>query len=730
MNSSVNRRSVLKMSGLLVVAFSLAPRFTIASASVVAKPVTPDLVDSYLAIGRDGRITVYSGKVDLGTGLRTALTQIVAEELDVPLSHVTLVQGDTLLTPDQGPSFGSLSIQNGGAQLRRAAATARRALLERAAVKFKTDASTLSIRDGMIVGPNSRELALGSVVGGRMLSLKLDQNAPLKSPADFKLVGKPVRRLDIPDKVTGRFTFMQDFKRPGMLHGRVIRPSGIGATLVSYDESSISAIPGIVKVVRIENFLGVVAKSEWSAIKAARQLSVEWSAWSGLPEQSQIWEHVRHTKILKDDITSSRGDSEAALTGAPRKLAATYDFAIHTHGSIGPSCAVAEFEKGKLTCWTASQATHTLRKQLAAMLGVADESVRCIYVDGAGCYGRNGHEDAAADAVLLARAVAQPVRVQWMRADEHGWDPKGPPTLLDLRAGLDAGGKISAWESELFIPSGIAGFVALVGADHAGLNSLGQQSPGGVINDLAIPYAIPNVKTTAHRLESTPFKPSWIRSPGRMQNTFANECFLDEIAAAIGADPLELRLQYLHDARGEELLERLAALSNWRQRPKPDRQGEIVTGRGLAYIKYELVRTYVGVVAEVQVNTQSGEIVAKRFQIAHDCGQIINPDGLRNQIEGNVIQTVSRVLKEEVKFDRSMVTSLDWGSYPILTFPEVPEVVMDLIDRPNEVPWGGGEPTAAVVPSAIANAVFDATGVRLRSVPFTPSKVKSALGRA
>ena len=730
MDSSVNRRSVLKMSGLLVVAFSLAPRFTIASASVVAKPVTPDLVDSYLAIGRDGRITVYSGKVDLGTGLRTALTQIVAEELDVPLGHVTLVQGDTLLTPDQGPSFGSLSIQNGGAQLRRAAATARRALLERAAVKFKTDASTLSIRDGVIVGPNSRELALGSVVGGRMLSLKLDQNAPLKSPADFKLVGKPVRRLDIPDKVTGRFTFMQDFKRPGMLHGRVIRPSGIGATLVSYDESSISAIPGIVKVVRIENFLGVVAKSEWSAIKAARQLSVEWSAWGGLPEQSQLWEHVRHTKILKDDITSNRGDSEAALIGAPRKLAATYDFAIHTHGSIGPSCAVAEFEKGTLTCWTASQATHNLRKQLAAMLGVADESVRCIYVDGAGCYGRNGHEDAAADAVLLARAVGQPVRVQWMRADEHGWDPKGPPTLLDLRAGLDADGKISAWESELFIPSGIAGFVALVGADHAGLNSLGQLSPGGVINDLAIPYAIPNVKTTAHRLESTPFKPSWIRSPGRMQNTFANECFLDEIAAATGADPLELRLQYLHDARGEELLERLAALSNWRQRPKPDRQGEIVTGRGLAYIKYELVRTYVGVVAEVQVNMQSGEIVAKRFQIAHDCGQIINPDGLRNQIEGNVIQTVSRVLKEEVKFDRSMVTSLDWGSYPILTFPEVPEVVMDLIDRPNEVPWGGGEPTAAVVPSAIANAVFDATGVRLRSVPFTPSKVKSALGRA
>ncbi len=730
MSSSVNRRSVLKASGLLVVAFSLVPRFTFASPSGAAKPVTPEQVDSYLAIGPDGRITVYSGKVDLGTGLRTALTQIVADELDVPLDHVTLIQGDTLLTPDQGPSFGSLSIQNGGAQLRRAAATARRALLERAAVKFKTVASALSIRDGVIVSPNGRELALGNVVDGRMLSLKLDPQAPLKSPADFKLVGKPVRRLDIPDKVTGRFTFMQDFKRPGMLHGRVIRPSGLGATLVSYDEGSIHGIPGIVKVVRIENFLGVVAKTEWGAIKGARQLSVKWSAWSGLPEQSQLWEHVRSTKILKDDVTSNRGDPESALAAAPRKLAATYDFAIHTHGSIGPSCAVAEFEDGKLTCWTASQATHNLRKQLAAMLGVADERVRCIYIDGSGCYGRNGHEDAAADAALLARAVGHPVRVQWMRADEHGWDPKGPPTLLDLRAGLDLGGKVSAWESELFIPNGIAGFVALVGADHAGLNSLGQLSPGGVINDLAIPYAIPNVKTTAHRLGSTPFKPAWIRSPGRMQNTFANECFLDEIAAALGADPLELRLQYLHDARGEELLERLAALSNWRQRPKSDRQGEIVTGRGLAYIKYELVRTYVGVVAEVQVNTKSGEISAKRFYVAHDCGQIINPDGLRNQIEGNVVQTVSRVLKEEVSFDRSMVTSLDWASYPILTFPEVPEVTIDLIDRPNEVPWGGGEPTAAVVPSAIANAVFDATGVRLRSVPFTPSKVKSALGKA
>ena len=483
-------------------------------------------------------------------------------------------------------------------------------------------------------------------------------------------------------------------------------------------------------MVRVGNFLAVVAKTEWAAIRAAQQLAVTWSPWEGLPEEGQLWQHVRATKVAKDDTTSSVGDSAAALASASRKLSASYDFAIHTHGSIGPSCAVAQFDKdGSVTVWTASQATHNLRKQLAAMLAVDPGKVRCVYLDGAGCYGRNGHEDAAADAALLARETGQSVRVQWMRADEHGWDPKGPPTLLDLRAGLDQNGKIVAWEAELFTPNGGAGNVALVAADHAGLDSLGAQSPGGVINDLAIPYGFPNIKTVAHRLETTPFRPSWIRSPGRLQNTFANECFLDEIAAEIGADPLQLRLDHLADPRGKELLERLASLSKWRDRPKADRSAEIATGWGLAYVKYELVRTYVGAVAEVAVNRKTGEIAVKKFYVAHDCGQIINPDGLRNQIEGSIVQTVSRTLKEELTFDRSKVTSLDWASYPILTFPEVPDILIDLIDRPAEKPWGAGEPSAAVVPSAISNAVFDATGVRLRSVPFTPEKVKEALRR-
>ncbi|MGY3609641.1 MULTISPECIES: molybdopterin cofactor-binding domain-containing protein [unclassified Bradyrhizobium] len=726
----IDRRALLLAAGALVVSFGLPLSSSAARQVSGPKTVSPDRVDGFLAITRDGRITVYSGKVDLGTGVRTALTQIVAEELDVPMSQVSLVEGDTALTPDQGVTSGSLSIQNGGMQLRRAAATARRAILRRAATRLQQEISTLSLHEGVITGRDGRRLPIGEVVDGTTLALEIAKDVQEKSPHAYTIVGKAVPRLDIPDKVTGRFTFMQDFKLPDMLHGRVIRPSGFGATLVSYDEASVADIPGLVKVVRINNFLGVVAKTEWGAIKAAQQLAVTWSKWEGLPEQSRIWRHVRSTPVVRDDVTSRTGDSRTALDDTVHKLSATYEFAIHTHGSIGPSCAVAKVADGELTCWTASQATHDLRKQLAATLAISEADVRCIYVEGAGCYGRNGHEDAAADAALLSRAIGKPVRVQWMRADEHGWDPKGPPTLLDMRAGIDKLGNVAAWESELYVPDGTAGLVTLVGSELAGLNSLGKLSPGGVLNDLAVPYVFPNVTTTAHRLASTPLRPAWIRSPGRLQNTFANESFLDEIAAATDTDPLDIRLRHLTDARGKELLERLAKLSKWRERPKGARNADIVTGHGLAYVKYELVRTYVGVVAEVEINRKTGQLAVKRFYVAHDCGQIINPDGLRNQIEGCIVQTVSRTLKEQVTFDRSMVTSLDWASYPILTFPELPDVVIELIDRPEEVPWGGGEPACAVVPSAIAGAVFEATGVRLRSVPFTPDKVLAELRRA
>jgi CO/xanthine dehydrogenase Mo-binding subunit len=732
---TLSRRDILKGSGALIVAFSLNPPLEALAQDTSALPpksVALDQVDTFLAIDSSGKVVVYSGKVDLGTGVRMGMTQIVADELDVPLANVDVIEGDTALTPDQGPTYGSQSIQNGGAQIRQAAATARKALLDEAAKQLNAAPEDLVVAEG-VVGSKAggKTVTYAELIGGKNFTLKVDPAAPLKNPADFKVVGKPIARRDIPGKVTGGFTYMHDFRVDGMLHGSVIRPPALGAKLENVDENSIKGIPGVVKIVREGNFLGVITKTEWSAVRAARELKATWSKSETLPDEKKLWEHVRSTKIVKEDVTSNIGDTAAAMAAAGKKLSATYDFAIHTHGSIGPSCAISEFKDGKLVCWSASQATHNLRKQLAQMFSMSLDDVRCVYVDGAGCYGRNGHEDAAADSALLAKAAGKPVRVQWSRADEHGWDPKGPPTLIDLRANLDSSGAITAWESEFFIPQGAAGNVELVAAELSALPTDHKLAPGGIVQDSAIGYKIPNIKTMCHRLETTPFRPAWIRTPGRMQNSFANESFLDEIAAAANADPLELRVKYTDpaDKRGLEILERLEKLSKWEKRPSPQKNitGNLVKGRGVSYVKYELVRTYVGVVAEVEVDRTNGNIRVTKFYVTHDCGQIINPNGVKAQIEGNIIQTVSRTLKEEITFDRSMVTSLDWASYPILTFPEVPEIVIELIDRPTEKPWGAGEPTAALVPSAISNAVFDATGARLRSVPFKPEKVRDAL---
>jgi len=731
----MDRRNFLKASGTLVVAFSIEGAFhsTPARAAAGAKPVSLTEVESFIAIGRDGKITVYCGHVDLGTGVQTAIAQIAAEELDVPFGRVTVIQGDTALTPDQGITSGSFSIQGAGMQIRQAAATARQALLVMAAQRLGDSAEGLAIADGVIRSKRKDKLVeYGDLVGAKTLSLTVDKNARLKASGDYTIVGKSIARIDIPDKVTGRFTYVQDVKVPGMLYGRPVHPPAMKAKLLSVDESSLRGIPGIVKVVREGDFCGVVAETEWAAIKAARQLKATWTTWAGLPTEDELWSYVRATKVATDDATSNVGNAAEALDNASHRMKATYNFAMQTHGSIGPSAAVAEFKDGKLTCWTASQATHALRKQLAQMLSMPEDDVRCIYVEGAGCYGRNGHEDAAGDAALMARAVGRPVRVQWMRWDEHGWDPKGPPTLIDLEAGLDASHKLVAWKGDFYIPVGGPAAVWLLTAELADLPHREDLETGSIFQNSAIPYDFPNRYTVCHRLASTPLRPSWIRSPGRMQNTFANESFLDEIIATIGADPLEFRLEHISDSRGAELLRRLGQLAKWEAHKVGDRGhgGDVLRGRGLSYVHYELSRTYVGIVVDVEIDRKSGKTSVKRAAVVHDCGQIINPDGVRNQIEGGVIQTVSRTLIEELKFDRSRVTSLDWASYPILTFPDVPDVIIDLIDRPAEVPWGAGEPACAVVPSAICSAIFDATGARLRSVPFKPRDVKAALARA
>jgi nicotinate dehydrogenase subunit B len=732
-----SRRTVLKSGGALIVSFSFAGPIAeaLAQGATPDKPLALTEVDTFLSIDAKGMVTVYSGKIDFGTGVRTALMQIAADELDVPFRSVKVIEGDTAVTPDQGKTWASVTIQIGGMQLRNAAATARQALVAEAATRLGVKPEDVKIVDGVAI-TGDKKVSYGELIGGKSFSLKLDHTKPatFKDPKDYKLVGQSVPRVDIPEKCTGRFIYMHNLRMPDMLHGRVVRPPSVGAKLEKVDEAAVKDIPGVLQVVREGNFLGVVASNEWAAIKGAQKLksAAAWSKWEGLPEQAKLYEHVRATKVIKDEVTSNVGDTAQALAkDGVKKISATYDFPINTHGSIGPSCAIAEFKDGKLTSWSSSQATHDLRKQLAEMFGLSPDNVRCLYLEGAGCYGRNGHEDAAADAAVLAKAAGKPVRVQWSRADEHGWDPKGPPTLIDLRGSVDASGNITAWESEFFIPQAGPGLnVALIAAELAGRPTAQISFPGNIFQDSAIPYKFTNIKTVCRRLETTPFRPSWIRTPGRMQNTYANECFVDELAAAAGVDPFDFRIKYLDpaDKRGLEVLDRLITLAKWEKRASPQKpSGDIVKGRGMAYVKYELVRTYVGAVADVEVKRSTGEIKVTTVYLTHDCGQIINPDGLKNQLDGNVLQTLSRVLKEELTFDRSHVTSLDWDSYPILTFPEIPELVYDLIDRPNERPWGAGEPASAVIPSAVSNAVFDATGVRLRSAPYTPAKVKAAL---
>ena len=734
LDAQLSRRAFLKTGGALVVTFTLAPRMGPAhGAAQPQKSVDPNEVASFLAIDDKGMVTLYSGKVELGTGAITALTQITAEELSVPFDRVTTVQGDTALTPNQGPTYASLSVQVGGVQIRRAAATARDTLLDLAARRLNVAKGDLAIRAGVVSAKTGGDgVSYAQLVGDRTLTVKVNPSAPLKDPKDYTIVGTPVPRLDIPAKIFGTFSFVHDFKLPGMLHARMVHPAAVGAKLQSFSDAACRKIPGYVRAVRKGNFLAVVATNEWAAIRASTAISATWSAWAGLPDQARLFEYVRRSKAAKVEVIQSAGDTAAAMKGGGTILRATYDLAINTHGSIGPSCAVADFSDGRLTVWTPTQACHLLQPQLAVMLGMKPEQIRCIFVEGAGCYGRNGADDCAAEAALIAKELGRPVRLQWMREDEHGWDPKCPPTLLDFSARIDEQGRIAAWDSDLFLPEQPAtrSGITLLACSLASLPAMKFGNP--IYNpQLGIPYILPNNRLTAHWLAETPFPPAWLRSPAAMQNTFAHESFLDEIAAVTRTDPFEIRIRHLTDRRGLELIERLRAFAKWEPRGSRARDsGALARGRGLSYVKYEAVRTYVGIVADVTVNRTTGQVKVDRVFVAHDCGQIINPDGLRNQIEGNVVQTVSRTLVEKLTFSRSAVTSLDWGSYPILTFPDVPEVAIDLIDRPNEVPWGAGEPTTSVVPSAIANAVFDATGARVRSVPFRPATVLAALAAA
>ena len=519
-----------------------------------------------------------------------------------------------------------------------------------------------------------------------------------------------------------------------MLHARVVRSDELGARLEAVDDSEARKVGGFVQTVRRGDFIAVVVKNEWGAIKAARALKLTWSTGTGLPDKATVFDYWRKQPIAKEEATQKVGDAPAALATSTRRVKASYEFAVQTHASLGPSCAVADFSQGQLNVWSASQATHSMQSELATITGLALEKVRLVYLDGAGCYGRNGHEDATADAALIATLIGKPVRVQWMRADETARAPKSPPRAIDLEGGFDADGNLVAWSGDFHIAlNHIAAFKPL-DFPLLAATDLGMPKPGNWVGFLfqnaAAPYALPNIRVNTRHIEKAFFRSAHLRSPGRIENTFANESFMDELAAEAKADPAEFRLKYILDPRAIAVMKAAMKRSDWQTRSGVNpaaASSEVVKGRGISYDRYNNATTYVAAVAEVEVHRKTGAVRVTRVCVGHDCGQIINPDGLANQIEGGVIQTVSRTLLEQVEWDRTKVTSVDWATYPILRFPDAPRVEVDMINIPGEVSWGAGEPTATTIPAAIANAIYDATGARIRSVPFTPEKVLAAL---
>ena len=732
-NFELNRREFLTRTAALVVAFSLPADLQAQSASglnAMGGPLPPNQLDSWLIIHKDGAITVLTGKVELGTGVSTSLRQIVADELDCAFEKIHWVQGDTANTVDQAPTFGSQTIERGGGQLRQAAAEAKATLLSLAASRLGVPVETLTVNQGVISAGavGKTKMTYAELLGGSTFNKEVTGKIKPKSPSENKLVGKSVPRVDIPGKVTGEHVYLQDLRVAGMLHGRVIRPSSVGAKLTRVDEASVKSIAGLVKVVVKGNFVGVVCEREDQAIRAARQLKITWQETPSLPAMSELSNTLR--KIPSNDKPpANSGDVEAAFSASAKTLQAVFHWPYQLHASMGPSCAVADVKAGQATIWSATQGAHQLRPTIAQLVGITPANVRVIYVEAAGCYGHNAADDAAADAALLSQAVEKPVRVQWMRHDEHAWEPLGPAMVMEVRGGLDAQGNIVAWDFHGWTPThssrpnGSAG--SLLAGQLAGM-SAGKPNQSGADRNANHTYNFTNNRVMVHWLSSSPLRASALRGLGSPQNTFANESFMDELAAAAGADPVEFRLRYMSDPRAKAVLEAAAKKSGWPNRPAPSQAG-LKSGRGVAYVRYDRTEAYVAAVADVEVNPADGQVRVARVVVAHDCGLIINPDGLRNQIEGNVIQAISRTLKEEVKFDRAMVTSLDWSGYPILRFPEIPEVVIELINHPDQPSVGAGEPTNSAIPAAIANAIFNATNVRLRTIPFTPERVKAEL---
>ena len=756
---AISRREVLKSGSALLVSFSFFGCLAFPQAATHINPydspdyLDPRLLDSWLAITQDGKIRVFCGKADIGTGVETALAQIVAEELDVPFHRVQMIMGDTTKTVDQGRTTGSGTVESAGAQLRQAAAAGRLELLKLAATRLRSSVDKLIVNDGIIEVSRepARTVSYADLVGGRLFHIRViatgveremlvATNVKPKDYRKYKIVGTSIPRIDLPAKLTGEFIYTSDIRVEGMLHGRVVRPSTTLSRPSRIQEDSIAHIPGIVKIVHEGSFVGVVAETEWAAVQAGNALRVDWSEpASKMPAgRKEVDAYLQNASSFNEDEGMNKGDVEHALKQANRVFESTYCWPFQDHGMMGPSCAVADVSAGKVKVWTGAQGPFTTRDRLSDMLGIPKHQIQVIFVESAGCYGRLTADDAAEDAALLSRAVGKPVRVQWMRQDEHVWEPKGPQQLVKVRAGVDLPGRIIAWDfSSRSLP-----LTEFQGTPQLGERQLGPNrkpgfpgSPrgGGPITQL---YDIPNVRAKAYYVpwpqdNPSPLRTCVLRAPGDPASWFANESMIDEIASAFRVDPFRFRLSYLAGNQpAAELLEATVKQSGWEERASPlsETSGPRLFGRGLALIQRG--NTLVAAVVEVNVDRSTGAVTVKRITVGHDCGLVVNPDGLKAQIEGNVIQGVSRTLFEEVKFDSSAMKSVDWGSYPVITFRSVPDVDILLLNRPEKPASGAGEPAIVPIPAAIGNAIFDAVGARLHEVPFTPERLLEAMRRS
>jgi len=735
MNVSLSRRDFTKGLGGIVLAFTLDPVSAQQPKQLPGSLGGNRMLDAWIRINADGTATVFTGKVELGQGIITALAQITAEELDLPLARIAMISGDTGRTPNEGQTAGSQSVENSGTALRLAAAEVRAILIALAAPKLDASADQLTVVDGVINAANGKTITYGELAASIDLRREATASAKPKPASAHKVVGRSIPRFDIPGKVTGKASYVQDLRLPGMVHGRVVRPPQYGATLESVDETKVRAIPGVIAVVRDGSFLGVVAEREEQAIKARVALAdaAKWKPGPELPDPASIHAHLKSLPAKVEVI----GVKQAPLlAAAPKVLEATYTKPYMAHASIGPSAAVAEFKDDKLTVWTHSQGVFPVRAEIAKAMKLPPASVRCIHTEGSGCYGHNGADDVALDAALLARAVTgKPVRLQWMRDDEFAWEPYGPAMSMQAKASLDAEGRIVDWNYELWSnshstrPQSTTGANVLAAwylAEPARMGpptSPPQPAGGGDRNSIPL-YDFPNQKVTHHFVQDMPIRVSALRTLGAYANVFALESFMDELALAAGADPVAFRLAHLKDPRAKAVIEKAAQIAGW----KAGEKGDVSRGRGIGFAKYKNLACYCAVIADVAVDRATGRVRVTNAWSAADSGLVINPDGLTNQIEGGIIQSASWTLHEEVKFDKSGILSRDWSNYPILTMPEVPKVEVALIDRPDERALGAGEASQGPAVAAIANAVAQATGKRIRDLPFHPSRVKAALG--